>query len=71
LEPAARFSYLAGRSLSIESIMADDVIAAMHQPERGSVENEPHLSPQRPDCVAGHMRLELRNPSASYLVGFE
>jgi hypothetical protein len=25
--------------------------------------------PQRPDCVAGHMRLELRNPPARYLIG--
>jgi hypothetical protein len=26
-----------------------------------------HLSLERPDCVAGHMRLELRNVAQNYL----
>jgi sigma-70-like protein len=25
---------------------------------------------QRPDCVAGHIGLELANPAAGYLIGF-
>jgi HdeA/HdeB family len=27
-------------------------------------------APQRPDCVAGHVRFEPANPSARYLIGF-